>query len=89
MEDSSMHVLEEKQVVVTTPNSTGSLANPLLQSTLIRSFLPAATPIHWGSNHPDYDQEKDKRARWSEEELQYLSDTITSLASTDTSNRYQ
>ena len=88
MDDSSMQVLEEKQVVIS--NTTGSLTNPQqLQSSLIRSFLPASTPIHWGSNHPDYDQEKDKRARWSEEELQYLSDTITSLASTDTSNRYQ
>ena len=87
MDDSSMQVLEEKQEVIS--NTTGSLTNPQLQSSLSRSFLPASTPIHWGSNHPDYDQEKDKRARWSEEELQYLSDTITSLASTDTSNRYQ
>jgi len=82
-----MQVLEESKVA--TSNRTSSFTNPQSQSNLIRGFLPASTPIHWGSNHPDYDQEKDKRARWSEAELQYLSNTINSLSSTDTSNRFQ
>jgi hypothetical protein len=58
-----------------------------LQNNFIPRFLPVSPPINWGLNHPDYGKETNKRARWSADELQYLSNIIVTLTSQDTSPR--
>ena len=60
-----------------------------LQSNCTPRFFPASPPINWGSKHPDYGNEKTKRAKWSDEELHYLSNLIASLTSKDTSQRFK
>jgi len=59
-----------------------------LQSNFIPRFVRASTPIHWGSNHPDYGKENVQRAKWSDDELQYLSNIIVSLNSKGASQRF-
>ena len=57
-------------------------------SSLPTKFSSLSAHIDWGINHPDYLQSKDKKARWSDPELQYLSNLITVLTNENTSNRY-
>jgi len=74
---------EDVPSAVSTTVNTSSL-----QRNFIPRFIRASTPIHWGSNHPDYGKENVQRAKWSDDELQYLSNIIVSLNSKDTSHRF-
>jgi hypothetical protein len=43
--------------------------------------------VNWGYNHPDFAQGKTKRARWSDDELQYLSKLIEAFENSNTCTR--
>jgi hypothetical protein len=75
----------ESDADVLTPVSDVKISS--LQNNFIPRFFPVSPPINWGLNHPDYGKETNKRARWSADELQYLSNIIVTLTSQDTSPR--
>jgi hypothetical protein len=69
--------------------AVSAVKNSSYQNNFIPRFLPVSPPINWGLNHPDYGKDANKRARWSADELQYLSNLIVSLTSQDTSPRLE
>lgn len=71
-----------------TPTMSSSNNNSSSSSCLPTKFSSLSSHIDWGINHPDYLQSKDKKARWSDPELQYLSNLITVLTNENTSSRY-
>ncbi len=71
-----------------TPTPTTTSSSSSSNSSLPTKFSSLSAHIDWGINHPDYLQSKDKKARWSDPELQYLSNLITVLNNENTSSRY-
>jgi len=62
--------------------TTATAVPVILTSSTSPRFL-LYDPIVWGTKHPDFDKGKDKRARWSDEELIYLRNLIVSLSQKD------
>ena len=62
--------------------TTATVAPVILTASISPRFL-LYDPIVWGTKHPDFDKGKDKRARWSDEELNYLRNLIVNFSQKD------